>query len=60
MVHGVALRAAQVLGCTLGIMGTRFIATRESLGFDEFRQRLLDSSIDDVLLTRGFTGLPAS
>lgn len=57
---GVALRAALALGCTLGIMGTRFIATRESLASDEYRQMLLDSSLDDVLLTRGFTGLPAS
>lgn len=60
LADGVALRAAQALGCTLGIMGTRFIATRESLASDDYRQMLLDSSIDDVLLTRGFTGLPAS
>ncbi|MDN4588213.1 2-nitropropane dioxygenase [Xenophilus aerolatus] len=57
---GVALRAAITLGCDLGIMGTRFIATRESLASDDYRQMLVDSSIDDVLLTRGFTGLPAS
>lgn len=41
-------------------MGTRFIATRESLASDDYRQMLVDSAIDDVLLTRGFTGLPAS
>jgi len=57
---GVALRAARALGCDVGIMGTRFIATRESLASDAYRQMLLDSSLDDVLLTRGFTGLPAS
>lgn len=57
---GVALHAAITLGCDLGIMGTRFIATRESLASDDYRQMLVDSSIDDVLLTRGFTGLPAS
>lgn len=57
---GVALRAARELGCDLGIMGTRFIATQESLASDEYRRMLVDSSIDDVLLTRGFTGLPAS
>jgi nitronate monooxygenase len=57
---GVALRAAVMLGCDLGIMGTRFIATKESLASDDYRQMLQDSSMDDVLLTRGFTGLPAS
>ncbi|WP_235579085.1 nitronate monooxygenase family protein [Pseudorhodoferax sp. Leaf274] len=57
---GVALRAARALGCTLGIMGTRFIATRESMASEQYRQMLVDSSIDDVRLTRGFTGLPAS
>ncbi|WP_019655240.1 NAD(P)H-dependent flavin oxidoreductase [Variovorax atrisoli] len=57
---GVALRAARELGCDLGIMGTRFIATQESLASDDYRHMLVDSSIDDVLLTRGFTGLPAS
>jgi nitronate monooxygenase len=41
-------------------MGTRFIATRESLAPDAYRDMLVDSSIDDVLLTRAFTGLPTS
>ncbi len=57
---GVALRAAQVLGCDLAYMGTRFIATRESLAPDAYRDMLVDASIDDVLLTRAFTGLPTS
>jgi len=60
LADGVALRAAQVLGCDLGYMGTRFIATRESLASDDYRQMLVDSSADDVLLTRAFTGLPTS
>ena len=57
---GVALRAAQVLGCDLAYMGTRFIATRESLAADAYRQMLVAASADDVLLTRAFTGLPTS
>jgi nitronate monooxygenase len=57
---GVALRAAQVLGCDLAYMGTRFIATRESLAPDAYRGMLVESSIDDVQLTRAFTGLPTS
>jgi nitronate monooxygenase len=57
---GVALRAAQVLGCDLAYMGTRFIATHESLASDAYRQMLVASTADDVLLTRAFTGLPAN
>lgn len=57
---GVALRAAQVLGCDLAYMGTRFIATRESLAEDAYRQMLVDASMDDVLLTRAFSGLPTN
>ena len=57
---GVALRAATVLGCDLGSMGTRFIATHESLATVPYKQMLEQSTLDDVLLTRAFTGLPAS
>ncbi len=57
---GVALRAAQVLGCDLAYMGTRFIATRESLAEDAYRDLLVQASLDDVLLTQAFTGLPTS
>lgn len=57
---GVALRAATVLGCDLGCVGTRFIATQESLASDPYKQMLLHSSMDDVLATRAFTGLPAN
>ncbi|MGF6350982.1 NAD(P)H-dependent flavin oxidoreductase [Variovorax sp. W2I14] len=57
---GVALKAAAVLGCDLGSMGTRFIATRESLGSVPYKQMLARSSLDDVMTTRAFTGLPAN
>ena len=57
---GVSLHAAIALGCTLGYMGTRFIATRESAASPGYKQMVVDSSLDDVVLTRAFTGLPAS
>ena len=57
---GVALRAAQVLGCDLAYMGTRFIATRESLADPAYRDMLVQASLDDVLLTQAFTGLPTN
>jgi len=57
---GYALAAARVLGCDLAYMGTRFIATRESLASEAYRAMLVKSSMDDVLLTSSFTGLPAN
>ncbi|KQU89708.1 2-nitropropane dioxygenase [Variovorax sp. Root318D1] len=57
---GFALKAASVLGCDLGSMGTRFIATQESLGSVPYKQMLERSSLDDVMATRAFTGLPAN
>lgn len=57
---GVALQAAITLGCDLGYMGTRFIATRESMAADGYKQMLVESRLDDVHLTKAFTGLPAN
>jgi nitronate monooxygenase len=54
---GAALWAARTLGCDLGMMGTRFIATHESMAVDRYKQMLVDSRLDDVMLTRAFTGL---
>lgn len=54
---GQALAAAMALGCDLGYMGTRFIATAESMAQPEYKRMLVRSSADDVLLTRAFTGL---
>ena len=54
---GHALRAAQALGCDLAYMGTRFIATRESMADARYKQMLVQSSADDILLTTAFTGL---
>ncbi|MBR0756283.1 nitronate monooxygenase [Bradyrhizobium jicamae] len=54
---GQALRAAEALGCDLAYMGTKFIATQESLADIRYKQMLVDSSADDILLTSAFTGL---
>jgi nitronate monooxygenase len=54
---GHALRAAEALGCDLGYMGTKFIATRESLADARYKEMLVASGADDILLTTAFTGL---
>jgi nitronate monooxygenase len=54
---GAGLWAARVLGCDLAYMGTRFIATKESLASVAYKQALIGASLDDVFTTRAFTGL---
>lgn len=54
---GHALRAAQALGCDLAYMGTKFIATVESMADARYKAMLVASSADDILLTTAFTGL---
>jgi nitronate monooxygenase len=53
---GRVLWTAEVLGCDLAYMGTKFIATHESMAEPEYKQMLVESSMDDVMLTRAFTG----
>jgi nitronate monooxygenase len=57
MSDGHAVAAAELLGCDLAYMGTKFIATQESLAKPQYKQMLVDSRLDDVKLTRAFTGL---
>jgi nitronate monooxygenase len=48
---GWSLWAAQALGCDLGYMGTRFIATPESNAAAGQRQMIVESELDDIHLT---------
>jgi len=57
---GHALLAARLLGCDLGYMGTRFIATHESMAPARYKGMLVESSLDDVVTTSAFTGLPTN
>lgn len=57
---GRAMRAAELLGAQLSYIGTRFIATAESDAKDEYRQMVLDSVADDIVLSDAVSGLPAN
>src|SRR6187401_1221179 len=52
---GHALRAAITLGADLAYMGTRFIATEESMASGKHKDMLVASELDDVVLTSAFT-----
>jgi nitronate monooxygenase len=54
---GAALWAAEILGCDLAYMGTKFIATNESMAAPAYKEMLVHSDMDDVMLTQAFTGL---
>lgn len=57
---GHALWAAQAAGYDLGLMGTRFIATGECGAADGYKAMLEESTLDDVALTRGISGIDAN
>jgi nitronate monooxygenase len=54
---GYALLAAEMMGYDLAYMGTKFIATHESLAKDAYKDMLVAASADDIQLSRAFTGL---
>jgi len=56
---GRGLVAARALGAAGVLLGTRFVATRESMAPEFWKQAILRSSSDRTAVTRAFTGLPA-
>jgi nitronate monooxygenase len=56
---GRGLVAALALGAQAIMLGTRFVASRESLAPQFFKQAVLERSGESTRITRVFTGLPA-
>jgi len=56
---GRGIRAAQALGADLAYMGTRFIATHESLAQTAYQEMVIEATINDLILTDAITGVPA-
>ncbi|MBM4765164.1 nitronate monooxygenase [Bacillus sp. B15-48] len=52
--------AANILGADLVYMGTRFLATEESLTNKEYQQILVESTIEDIIYTDTFSGIHAN
>jgi nitronate monooxygenase len=57
---GAAIRAAEILGADFAYMGTRFIATRESMAQDDYKQMIVDSGADDIVYTDVISGTNAN
>ena len=57
---GAQIAAAQVMGADLVYMGTRFLATRESLLSDAYKAMVVEAKAADIVYTPAITGIPAS
>jgi nitronate monooxygenase len=57
---GAGVLAAEAMGCDLAYLGTRFIATRESLAADRYKQMIVDSNSGDIVYTPLFSGVHGS
>jgi nitronate monooxygenase len=56
---GRGLLAALALGASGVMLGTRFVATRESMAPEFWKRALLERGSGETLITDSFTGLPA-
>lgn len=54
------IHAARVMGADFVVVGTRLIATEESLVDDDYRQMLVDCSMDDLIATSAVSGVLAN
>nr|WP_263326704.1 nitronate monooxygenase [Neobacillus sp. Marseille-Q6967] len=57
---GSGILAAQAAGADLAYMGTRFIVAKESMANDDYREMLVESTQEDIILTDAFSGVNAN
>ncbi|MFY8153577.1 MAG: NAD(P)H-dependent flavin oxidoreductase, partial [Hyphomicrobiales bacterium] len=58
--NGAQIAAAQMMGADLAYLGTRFIATTESMADTEYKAMLLRSQASDILYTPAISGVNAN
>jgi nitronate monooxygenase len=57
---GASIRAAEIMGADFAYMGTRFIATTESMAQDEYKEMLVDCQVGDIVYTDVISGTNAN
>ena len=57
---GAHVVAARVIGADMGYFGTRFIATKESMAPEIYKQMLLDARAADIVYTPSISGVNAN
>lgn len=58
--NGKDVLAARVLGADFVYMGTRFIATKESVASEAYKKMVVNSTVEDILYTDAFSGIHAN
>lgn len=58
--NGKQIAAARVMGADMGYLGTRFIATKEALVEDAYKQMIVNSTAADILYTPAISGVNAN
>ena len=58
--NGRHIAAAQMLGADMAYLGTRFIATQESLVSEANKAMLLEATVADIVYTPNISGVPAN
>jgi nitronate monooxygenase len=57
---GAAIRAAELLGADLAYLGTRFIASQESMADPRYKRMLVEAGSPDLRYTAAVGGIPAN
>lgn len=57
---GAQVVAARAMGADLAYLGTRFLATKEAVIVDDYKQMILDASAADILYTPAISGVNAN
>ena len=57
---GADVAAAQLMGADYAYLGTRFLAAEESSAHEDFKQMVIDSTIEDIVYTDSFSGVHAN
>ena len=60
LTNGSAILATEAMGCDLAYLGTRFIATQESLAKEGYKQMIVASNSGDIVYTPLFSGVHGS
>lgn len=60
MSTGAHVAAAQMMGADLAYLGTRFIATRESMAQQGFKEMIVAARADDIVYTDAISGVNAN
>lgn len=60
MSKGEDILVSEILGADYAYIGTRFIPAEESMAQDEYKEMLIESSIEDIIYTDAFSGINAN